>query len=87
MAISKFHRGSAVFKCNVCGRKTRDTGAQSAGNKICPQCFELAGIENEISDGYGTYEERKNTIARYVAEIRAKGGDTTTWTDVFKPTT
>lgn len=77
--ISKFHRGSSVFPCSVCGRKTRDTGVQSAGNKICPQCFDLAGIENEISDGYCTQAERQAEIDAYLADIAAKGGDVSEW--------
>ena len=83
MRISKFHKGSSTFKCNVCGRTTRDTGVQSAGNKICPQCYELAGIENEISDGHATREERIESIAQYVAEIKAKGGDVSEWISSF----
>lgn len=82
--ISKFHKGSAAFKCNVCRRGTRDTGVQSAGNKICPQCFELAGIENEISDGYCTREERLDEIKSYVAEVAAKGGDVSDWNATFQ---
>jgi hypothetical protein len=77
--INKFYRGSATFKCNVCGRGTRDTGAQSVGNKICPQCYELAGIENSISDGYATREEQRAEIDRFIAEILAKGGDVADW--------
>ncbi len=83
MMVRTFHRGSSVFPCNVCGRKTRDTGVQSVGNKICPQCYELAGIENEISDGYHTFEERKDQIKEYMDEIAAKGGDITDWKQTF----
>ena len=83
MAIKTFRRGSSTFPCNVCCRLTRDTGVQSAGNKICPQCFELAGIENEISDGYTTLEEKKTAIESYVAEIAAKGGDVSKWKTTF----
>ena len=80
--IRKFYKGSAVFKCNVCGRGTRDTGAQSAGNKICPQCYELAGIENEISDGWATLAERRAAIDTFLAHIVSKGGDVTAWADL-----
>lgn len=83
MAIKKFYRGSAVFKCNVCGRSTRDTGVQSIGNKICPQCFELAGIENDISDGNTTLGAYRERIKQYLDEIVAKGGNISTWNDVF----
>lgn len=83
MAIKQFYKGSTTFKCNVCGRGTRATGVQSLGNKICPQCFELAGIENEISDGHSTLEENIETIKGYVAEVASKGGDVSTWNETF----
>lgn len=83
MAIRKFYRGSAVFTCNVCGRGTRDTGAQSVGNKICPQCFELAGLENEINDGHSTREDNLDTIETLVDEIASKGGDVSDWKLTF----
>jgi hypothetical protein len=83
VTIKKFYRGSAVFKCNVCGRGTRDTGVQSAGNKICPQCFELAGIENEINDGHSTLEECIIEIVSLVREVKEKGGNVEDWTETF----
>ena len=83
MAIKKFYRGSSTFFCNVCGRRTRDTGAQSAGNKICPQCFELAGLENEISDGHSTLEENIEQIVSLVKEVKEKGGNVDDWTETF----
>jgi hypothetical protein len=57
---------------------------QSVGNKICPQCYELAGIENEISDGYTTLAEKAEVIKEYMDEVAAKGGDISTWVDLFK---
>jgi hypothetical protein len=81
--VKHFRKGSAVYKCNVCGRGTRDTGVQSLGNKLCPQCYELAGIENSISDGYETMETMGDTIRRYVADIVAKGGNVSDWNDTF----
>jgi ribosome-binding protein aMBF1 (putative translation factor) len=84
MKINKFYKGSAVFKCKVCGRGTRDTGVQSAGNDICPQCYDLAGIENEINDGHSTYAERREEVQQLLTELRQKGGDVSTWAEVFK---
>lgn len=81
--INKFYRGSSVFACDVCGRKTRDTGAQSLGQKICPQCYELAGIENEISDGHCTHADRIAEIEALVAEVGAKGGNECEWDNLI----
>lgn len=67
--------GGSTYKCECCGRGTRNTGSQSLGSKTCPQCWDLAGIENEISDGHCTLEERRTLIDELLAEIRAKGGN------------
>jgi hypothetical protein len=48
---SLFQRGSGVFKCDGCGRMTRHTGVQSTGSQSCPQCYELAGLQNSLWDG------------------------------------
>ena len=84
LGMSRFRRGSSTFKCQTCGRLTRETGVQSMGNENCPQCYELAGIENEISDGHTTRGERLTAIRGYVAEVAAKGGDVSEWTSTFQ---
>jgi hypothetical protein len=83
MKINKFYRGSATFKCDACGRGTRDTGVQSLGNKLCPQCYELAGIENSISDGHTTLAEERATIDAYMTTVAERGGDVSTWRETF----
>ena len=67
--------GGSVYTCDCCGRRTRHTGAQSLGSTLCPQCYDLAGIENEISDGYTTLADAREQIDALLAEIRAKGGN------------
>lgn len=67
-------RDGSTFTCDICGRRTRYTGVQSVGSKLCPQCWDRAGIENEILDGYSTLEEKRAEIEQLEAEIRAKGG-------------
>jgi len=83
MKNHRFNRGEATYACACCGRRTRFTGAQSVGSETCPQCFELAGIENEVSDGYVTVAERRGDIDALVAEIREKGGDVSDWLTTF----
>ncbi len=51
---SKFYRGSATYKCIVCGKLTRDTGRDERQAYMCAKCYEEAGLENEHSDGYHT---------------------------------
>jgi hypothetical protein len=67
-------KAATVYSCDCCGRRTRNTGAQSIGSQLCPQCFDLAGIENEISDGHATLAEHRAQIDGLLAEIEAKGG-------------
>jgi hypothetical protein len=76
MAKNTFSKvGGSTYTCDTCGRGTRYTGAQSLGSKLCPQCFDLAGIENDISDGHTTQADAQAQIDRLMADIRAKGGN------------
>lgn len=72
---SKFAKGSGCFTCYVCKRLTRDTG-DNGGLGLCPEDFEIAGMENYITDN-----EPNDTTSFYAVEIlrlqaviRAKGG-------------
>ena len=69
-----FTRGSGVYKCRCCGRATRDDGnGDSVNVGSCTQCYELAGIENEISD-CGATPERLAEVEALKQLIRSKGG-------------
>ena len=39
-----------VFACEMCGKRTRDTG-ENASVGLCPACYKECTIENMISDG------------------------------------
>lgn len=73
MRISKFRRGETTYKCRSCTRLTRNTGEQ-ANTELCPQCYEIAGIENAVNDGFETADEARERVERLAAEVRAKGG-------------
>jgi hypothetical protein len=75
MRNDRFNRGQSVYTCDTCGRKTRYTGAQSVGSRLCSQCYELAGVENEISDGHRTAADARAQIVALMAEIREAGGN------------
>lgn len=79
MKIKSFYRGSSTLKCRVCERATRDTG----NGDICEQCFELAGMENEISDGHATEKEHRDRARFLVGQLEAKGVDTAEWKETF----
>jgi hypothetical protein len=44
-----FQRGGrGVYKCSICERSTREAG--QGNDRLCPECWELAGLENSVSD-------------------------------------
>lgn len=53
---SRFTKGSGVYTCRVCGHRTRDTGGDGAGVKLCEVCYDLAGEENHIDNNGDTYD-------------------------------
>lgn len=53
---STFKRGSGVYECLMCRKKTRDTGGDNTDLRLCANCYEIAGIENAIEDGHSTPE-------------------------------
>src|SRR4051812_37203088 len=70
MNNSHFRRGQSTFTCNCCKRLTRDTGVQSIGPDLCPQCYELAGLENCVQDNCFTdhdAREAKSLVQELVA--------------------
>lgn len=67
-----FTRGNGgVFACSCCGRNTRDVNGGNGGVQLCPQCYEAAGIENEIMDGDSSNRDLRLELLR---EAEAKGG-------------
>jgi hypothetical protein len=53
---NRFQRGSGVFECNSCHRHTRDTGGDNTQVRLCEECYEIGGIENQIADQGSTPE-------------------------------
>jgi hypothetical protein len=54
---NRFERGSGVYKCANCGRNTRSTGrGDNEINGTCAECFDLGGLENQMSDDGETPE-------------------------------
>ena len=64
---SKFQKGSGCYKCKCCGRSTRSTGrGDNEFLRLCVECYDMGGIENEIADGCCRVSEEAS-----IAEIRA----------------
>lgn len=74
---SHFHRGSAVYNCGTCGRGTRATGVQAVGSELCPQCWDIAGIDNQINDDgrSGPNEGEASEVSALLKQIVSKGGN------------
>ena len=74
---SKFVRGGGgVFRCGVCVRSTRLVD-QAHGSTLCPECWELAGMDNTVND-CGPETLNAGTIAmrdRLLGVIIERGGD------------
>lgn len=69
-----FTVGTGCFTCRICGRKTRESyDRDAARHHSCPQCWELAGLQNEECDGYATDEDRARIVSLR-DEIRTLGG-------------
>lgn len=70
---NRFKRGETTYTCASCKRLTRNTG-DNGQCELCPQCFELAGIENAVNDDDSIIDEVRERVERLAAEIRAAGG-------------
>lgn len=74
---NRFERGSGCYTCRSCGRKTRSTGrGDNELIQLCEECYELAGIENMISDqGIEVVDDAlSHEIVGYINLITSKGG-------------
>lgn len=71
MTKSKFAKGQSTFTCRCCKRLTRDTGGEG-GVELCAQCYELAGLENELSD-YGVSKDLVQSAVVYFEQLMEKG--------------
>lgn len=74
-----FTSRSRCYRCANCNRATRATGRGDNENcDLCVECYDIAGIENGLSDG--TYEDDsqkacwEQEIENLKAAVIAKGG-------------
>lgn len=79
MKGNRFERRSGCYACRVCTRMTRSTGRGDNENVgLCVECFEVAGIENEVMDGHYRNDEELAGMHAEIAALNAacvlKGG-------------
>ena len=69
--------GGTTYACRCCKRTTRPTGTgDNDGVQLCEECYELAGYENMIADGYLediTDNELGNMVGMYNALVDKAG--------------
>lgn len=71
----RFQRGSGVYTCEICGRKTRSTGrGDNEHMGLCAECFDLCGYENMIYDGHEIGPVSVLEINQLYRAIITKGG-------------
>lgn len=49
---TRFPGQKVTFNCDICGKRTRDTGNNGAVG-LCPKCFKECEEENARADGFG----------------------------------
>jgi hypothetical protein len=56
---NRFAKGSGVYTCQYCGKRTRETGSGESYAHMCLACWEDGGQENCHSDDNhpGKFEE------------------------------
>lgn len=55
---NRFVKGSGCYTCKDCGKKTRSVGnGDNEHIGLCVRCYDKAGDENSVSDGYMTQEQ------------------------------
>jgi hypothetical protein len=72
---NRFQKGTGRYTCGVCKRQTRATGrGDNEHVGLCVECYEIAGIENEIADNGDPSGKLAAEIEQYKVACRAKGG-------------
>lgn len=73
MTKRHFSQGNSTFICTCCGHRTRIVD-QPEGSDLCPDCYDLFGLQNMVWDGCAdarTVSERD----RLLKALADKGAD------------
>lgn len=75
LRTTTFTKGSGVYRCRVCTRRTRDDGnGDSVHIQLCTQCYDLCGWHNRVQDGGTLSEQQKAECRALVKSIQDHGG-------------
>lgn len=72
---SKFRKGSGTYKCQSCGKMTRETGHGESDCELCVYCYEVAGEYNGLQDGQMSHEEYTVKVLQLRAQYKHPGVD------------
>lgn len=73
---NEFTRTGGVYRCQCCKGITRNIGGDGALVRLCEECFELAGLDNQHNDeGTQPTTRQLGEIHRMLAVIAERGGD------------
>ena len=76
---NRFAKGTGLYTCRCCKRRTRDTGrGDNEGVGLCAECYDLAGEENHLSDNGTFYDSPANVLA-LINAVAIKGGNASYW--------
>jgi ribosome-binding protein aMBF1 (putative translation factor) len=70
---NRFERGKGVFSCETCERKTR--GSTGSVIRVCSECYDVSGMENECQDGHTTWADAKLRALPILNDCVRKGGN------------
>ncbi len=73
--MNKSQKGSVVYNCQDCTRRTRSTGQQNHKYNLCAECYILKKIEL-VCEKKGIYAlmQHKNQAMNLYDMIQKKGG-------------
>ncbi len=68
------HNGASTYLCRICKHNTRNVGGDEMGVRLCLPCYELAGIENALSDnGLDDTMQYADEVVRYINQLEKRG--------------
>ena len=77
---NRFVRGSGLYQCRCCGRKTRSTGnGDNEHIQLCVDCYDLAGYDNAVQNGEALTASEKSDVHNLVAHLVTLGADVSNW--------
>lgn len=73
-----------MYSCRVCDHRTRATGrGDNEHVRLCVNCFDLAGLENQVSDGEPLTEAQQREVSATAKLVNDRAGKVVWNTSTF----